>query len=304
MPTTDKREPSIQQLSESLVDEVVGAVGLRRNRFNHWLMGKLIHPVTERFAHVGLNFEELIREKGFPSASAWALSLFCKPAKTRFFYEVPQSGPLLVAANHPGAYDALVYASQLGRKDVNLIATEIPYLRLLPLTSSHLIFAARDNSTSRMIAMRQIIRHLRSGGAMIYFPSGHRDPDTAFFPGAKKNIDNWMPVFDFFYKSVPGLKILPAIGSGILSERWAYHPVTRVRRKQVDRQRLAEFCQVISQLAKPGKLLVTPAVSFGRAVSQEDLERDGVRDDFQSAVVAQGKSLLHDHTQHFGLQYT
>ncbi len=299
-----EKDPLIQRLSESLVDEVVGATGLPRNRFNHWLMGKLIKPVTKRFAHVGLNFERLIREDGFPTASAWALSLFCKPAKTRFLHEIPQSGPLLVAANHPGAYDALVYASKLGRKDVNLIATEIPYLRLLPLTSSHLIYAARDNSTSRMVAMRQIIRHLRSGGAMIYFASGHRDPDTAFYPGAEKMIDSWLPVFNFFYKYVPGLKILPAIGSGILSEHWAYHPVTRVRRKQIDRHRLAEFGQVISQLAKPGKLLVTPAVSFGRAVSQGDLEREGVHDDFQSAVVAQGKSLLHDHAQHFDLQYT
>ena len=139
---------------------------------------------------------------------------------------------------------------------------------------------------------------------MIYFASGHRDPDTAFYPGAEKMIDSWLPVFNFFYKYVPGLKILPAIGSGILSEHWAYHPVTRVRRKQIDRHRLAEFGQVISQLAKPGKLLVTPAVSFGRAVSQGDLEREGVHDDFQSAVVAQGKSLLHDHAQHFDLRYT
>jgi len=167
-----------------------------------------------------------------------------------------------------------------------------------------MIYVARDNSTSRMVAMRQIIRHLRSGGAMIYFPSGHRDPDTAFYPGAIKNIDGWMPVFDFFYKSVPGLKILPAIGSGILSKHWAYHSITRLRRKQVDRQRLAEFGQVISQLARPGKLLVTPAVSFGRAVSQEDLAREGVREDFQSAIVARGKFLLSEHIKQFNLQYS
>ncbi len=304
MTANTENKPSIQQLSDSLVDEVVGAVGLPKNRFNHWLVGALIKPVTERFAHVGLNFERLIREDGFPGASAWALSLFCKPARAHYLHEIPQSGPLLVAANHPGAYDAMVYASQLGRKDVSLIATEIPYLRLLPLTSSHLVYAARDNSTSRMVAMRQIIRHMRSGGAMIYFPSGHRDPDTAFYPGSKKMIDSWLPVFDFFYKYVPGLKILPAIGSGILSERWAYHPITKLRRNQVDRHRLAEFCQVISQLARPGKLLVTPAVSFGRAVSQEDLMREGVREDFQSTIVEMGKSLLNDHIQQFDLQYS
>lgn len=294
----------VQQLSESLVDEVVGAVGLPKTRFYHKLMLRVINPVTERFAHVGINFERIIKEDGFPAASKWVLSLFCKPAKTHIQHEIPQEGPLLVAANHPGAYDSMVYASQLARKDVSLIATEIPYLQLLPLTSSHLIYAARDNSTSRAIAMRQIIRHLRSGGAMIYFASGHRDPDTAVYPGSVRNIDAWLPVFDFFYKYVPGLKILPAIGSGILSDHWAYHPITRVRRKPLDRQRLAEFCQVISQLIRPGKLLVTPTVSFGRAVSQQDLEREGVNGDYQGAIVAQGKDLLQDHVQHFNYQFS
>lgn len=297
-------EAYVQQLSESLVGEVVGAVGLPKNRFYRWLMWKLINPVTERFAHVGINFERIIKEDGFPAASKWVLSLFCKPARTHIQHEIPQEGPLLVAANHPGAYDSMVYASQLGRRDVSIIATEIPYLQLLPLTSSHLIYAARDNSTSRAIAMRQIIRHLRSGGAMIYFASGHRDPDTAVYPGSGRNIDAWLPVFDFFYKYVPGLKILPAIGSGILSEKWAYHPITRVRRKSLDRQRLAEFGQVISQLIRPGKLLVTPAVSFGRAVSQQDLEREGVNGDYQRAIVAQGKDLLQDHVQHFNYQFS
>lgn len=303
MQNTYGNEEYIGQLSESLVDEVVGAVGLPKTRLSHWLMWKLINPVTERFAHVGINFERIIKEDGFPAASEWVLSLFCNPVKAHFQTEIPADGPLLVAANHPGAYDSIMYASQLNRKDISLIATEIPYLRQLPRTSSHLIYAARDNSTNRAIAMRQIIRHLRSGGAMIYFASGHRDPDTAVYPGAEKMIGNWLSVFDFFYKYVPGLRILPAIGSGILSERWAYHPITRLRRKQLDRHRLAEFGQLITQLARPGKLMVTPAVSFGRAVSQQDLEREGVTDDYQGAIVAQGKALLSEHVQHFGCQF-
>ncbi len=304
MTNTNENEAYIKQLSESLVDEVVGAIGLSKNHFNHWLVYKLINPVTDRFAHVGLNFERLIRENGFPAASDWVLSLFCKPVKAHYQEDIPQDGPLLVAANHPGAYDSMIYASQLGRQDVNLIATEIPYLQLLPLTSSHLIYAARDNSTRRAVAMRQIIRHLRSGGAMVYFASGHRDPDTAVYPGAAKMIDNWLPIFNFFYKYVPGLRILPAISSGILSEHWAYHPITRVRRKQLDRHRLAEFGQVISQLVKPGKLLVTPAVSFGRAVSQEDLQREGAGEDYQSAIVQLGKTLLNDHVRHFNYKFS
>lgn len=294
----------INLLSESLVDEVVGAVGMPKTRISHWLMYKLINPVTERFAHVGINFESLIKEFGFPRASEWVLSLFCNKVNAHFQAEVPASGPLLVAANHPGAYDSLMYASLLGRKDINLISTEIPFLRMLPLTSGHLIYAARDDSTRRAVAMRQIIRHLRSGGAMVYYASGHRDPDTAVYPGSEQMIDSWLSVFDFFYQYVPGLKIVPAIGSGILSKQWAYHPITRLRRKQVDRHRLAEFAQVISQLISPGKLLVDPSVTFGKAISQQDLEREGIQSDFQGAIVAHGKALLHDHVKYFDCQFT
>ena len=136
MQNTNGNEEYIRQLSESLVDEVVGAVGLPKTRLSHWLMWKLINPVTERFAHVGINFERIIKENGFPAASEWVLSLFCNPVKAHFQTEIPADGPLLVAANHPGAYDSIMYASQLNRKDINLIATEIPYLRLLPRTST------------------------------------------------------------------------------------------------------------------------------------------------------------------------
>lgn len=51
MTNTNENEAYIKQLSESLVDEVVGAIGLSKNRFNHWLVYKLINPVTDRFAH-------------------------------------------------------------------------------------------------------------------------------------------------------------------------------------------------------------------------------------------------------------
>lgn len=300
----DEKDPYVQELSESLVDEVVGAIGLPKTRLNHWLTWRLIRGVTDHFAKIGVTFEQLIADKGLPTASRWVLSLFCHPVRAHFKEDIPSEGPLLVAANHPGAYDALVFFSQINRKDLRWISTEIPFLKLLPNTYRHSIVAPRNDSSTRMIAMRQIIRHLRSGGAVLYFASGHRDPDTAVYSGSERMIDSWLPVFDFFYHYVPGLRILPAIGSGILSEHWAYHPFTRVRRKQVDRQRLAEFCQVISQLARPGKLMVTPAVSFGRAVSQEDLAGEGVHDNYQSSIVAMGKSLLSDHIKQFDLRFS
>ncbi len=303
MQNIDEKDPFVQQLSESLVDEVVGAVGLPRNRFNHWLTWRLIRPVTDNFAKIGITFERLIADEGLPAASRWVLSLFCHPVQAHIKEEIPQDGPLLVATNHPGAYDSLVIFSQLERQDIRWISTEIPFLKLLPNTFHHSIVAPRNDSSNRMVALRNILRHLKNGGAMVYFASGHRDPDMAVYPGSERMIDAWLPVFDMFYKYIPDLKVVPAIGSGILSEKWAYHSLTKLRRKQVDRQRLAEFGQVISQLIKPGRLMITPTVSFGSVLSREDLQFAGADGDYQSMIQAHGKELLRDHALRFNRQF-
>lgn len=299
MINVDANDPYVLQLSDSLVDEVVGAVGLPKTSFTHQAMWNLVKGVTNRLARIGVQFERLVAEKGFPEASEWVLSMFCHPPETSFQQAIPQQGPLLIAANHPGAYDALLLFSQIKRLDIKCIATEIPFVKLLPNTSDHMLFASREDSSKRMITMRNMVNHLRAGGTVIYFPSGHRDPDPAVFPGAEKAVHSWLPVFNTFYRAVPGLKVLPAVGSGVVSEFWARHPITWLRRKQIDKHRLAEFGQVISQLLQPGKLMITPAVSFGRAFTQEDLNREGADGDFQASLMAEGQSLLTDHIQQF-----
>jgi len=41
-------DPKISRLSESLIDEIVGAVGLPKMRFTHGLFGRLLSPVIVR----------------------------------------------------------------------------------------------------------------------------------------------------------------------------------------------------------------------------------------------------------------
>ena len=84
-------------------------------------------------------------------------------------------------------------------------------------------------------------------------------------------MDNWLKGIEVFIKHVPGLQILPAVVSGVVSRKWSTHPITLLRRKQIDKQRLSEFGQVITQLMKPGKLMITPAISFGPARTESEL---------------------------------
>ena len=60
--------------------------------------------------------------------------------------------------------------------------------------------------------MRSAIRHLQSGGTLVYFGAGHRDPDPATYPGARAMLDNWLEGIDFFFKHVPDLRLLPFNG--------------------------------------------------------------------------------------------
>jgi len=295
-----KKDPQIDQLSESLIDEMVTAVGLPPKRLYHNIFWSLFRGITNRLARIGVPFDRILAEQGLPAASEWILSHFCNPALVQGSDNIPKDGPLLVVSNHPGAYDGGVVFIHANRKDIKWIGTPIPFLDLLPNTRNHIFFASRKDSLSRAIAMRDAVRHLKAGGTLLYYAAGHRDPDPAVFPGAEKAMDGWLDVFDTFFKHDPGLRLLPCVISGIVSERWAHHPLTWLRRKQIDKHRLAEFGQVITQLMRPGKLMITPAISFGEPVNESTLRDEAQGDSLLPAVIARGKSLLRDHIQQFG----
>lgn len=297
-------EHEIRNLSESLVDELVGSVGLPKTRLTHWLFWHTFRRVTDRFSCIGAPFDRLVGEQGLPVASAWCLTHFCTNIQSRGNEHIPAQGPLLVATNHPGAYDALVFFSQLKREDILWISTEIPFLRLLPNTRGHMLFTSRTDVQNRMLVMRQAVQHLRSGGTLVYFAAGHRDPDPAVFSGASTSVDNWLDVFDSFTKYVPGLQILPAIASGMVSEKWAKSRLLKLRRKQIDRNRLAEFGQVISQLLKPGKFFLSPSVSFGKVLIADEVKKISLDGRVGSALILEARHLLSLHMMEFNRQYS
>jgi hypothetical protein len=293
-------DPEINALSESLVDELVTALGLPKTKFFHGLFWGLFRPWTDRLTGLGIPFDRLVAEQGLPKASQWILTRFCTSIRARGAELIPPQGPLLVASNHPGAYDALVAFSQLGRQDIRWISSEIPFLNRLPHLRAHILFASRQDAFNRMGVMRAAIRHLQSGGALVYFGAGHRDPDPAVYPGAARMLDNWLGGIDFFFKHVPGLRLLPTVISGVVSEKWAHHPISWLRRKQIDKQRLSEFGQVITQLVSPGRLMLSPAISFGAPVTQEQLQAGNGTVSLLSSIIVREKVLLDEHCLQFG----
>jgi hypothetical protein len=293
-------DAEIATLTKLLIAELVKAVGLPRTKLFLRLFWILFRIPMSRFAKVGLTFDRLVAEAGFPKASEWALTNWCSRITERGTQNTPAEGPLLIVSNHPGTYDALIIFSQLGRKDIRWISTEIPFLDNLPHTRSHVIFASRSNALRRMAAMRSAIRHLQTGGALLYIGAGQLDPDPAVYPNAAEHIEEWLAGIDFFFRHVPGLRLMPAIVSGVVSPKWARSPITLLRRKDIDKRRLAEFGQGILQLLFPGRLMFTPYVSFGPPVTFETLRSESSQENVLPAVIARTKALLDEHCRIFG----
>jgi hypothetical protein len=293
-------DTNIISLSKLIITDLVQAIGLPKTKPFLSLFWFLFRIPVCRFVAIGLEFDQLVAEAGFPKASEWVLTHWCSRITARGSQGIPAEGPLLIVCNHPGTYDALIIFSQLGRQDIRWISTEIPFLDNLPHTHDHIIFSSRTNALKRMAAMRSAIRHLKAGGILLYIGAGELDPDPAVYPHAAKHIEEWLAGIDFFFRHVPGLQLMPAIVSGVVSPKWAHSPITWLRRKDIDKRRLAEFGQGIFQLLFPGRLMFRPYVSFGLPANIETLRSESSPEDVLPAVKARTQVLLAEHCRIFG----
>jgi hypothetical protein len=293
-------DPAIQTLRDTLINEIINAVGLPKTARTQRTFNLLFHKAAGRLAEIGVTFDRLIAREGFPSACAWALTNWCRDITARGFETVPQSGPLLAISNHAGAYDSVVIASLLGRNDLKFIASDVAFLKNLPNTNEHFYYVAEDDAYNRMAAARSGMRHLQGGGALLLFGTGLIDPDPEVSPGAEKEIENWSPSIELFLRQVPEANVVVTIVSGILSPKWAHHPVTWLKRIDWQKRRLSEFGQVIQQLFVPGRLYVSPRVSFDPPVPVSELRLESGSNRVLPAIIARGKALLADHVAWVG----
>jgi hypothetical protein len=290
----------IKTLSDSLIKEIVNALGLPKTPFFQGIFNRVFHSATERLANIGLTTDRLLVQHGLQAAAKWMHSNFCKDVTIHGKEHIPAEGPLLIVSNHSGTYDSLVLASQIGREDLKIIASDISFFKRLPNIAKHIVFLS-DKITDRVAATRAGIRQLKDGGAFLIFGTGRIDPDPEVYPNAETFIERWSPSIDLFLRSVPEARMIVSIVSGVLSKRWGYHPITHLRRFDWEKRRLAEFGQVLQQLFFPGSLYLSPRISFAPPVTVEDLRKESPSDNLLPAVIERGKALLQEHFQHFNL---
>jgi putative hemolysin len=92
-------------------------------------------------------------------------------------FEFPKTGPLIIVANHPyGILDPCLLASYIGkhRRDLKVMTNSL--LGVMPELKEHGIlvnpFGGEEAAKSNIAGMKQALKHLNAGGAMLIFPSG------------------------------------------------------------------------------------------------------------------------------------
>ncbi len=251
------------ELSQKLLAEVFKALGWDAGHPLHAPLSPFFALACRRFAQIAVRFDRDVAECGFREAARRLLPRFVREIQIRGAEDVPAEGPLLVVSNHPGTIDGLAIAGHLPRSDLKIVVSGVPFIRQLRASAKHLIYSSLD-TFERMRVVRESIRHLEDGGAVLLFPSGGLDPDPAVMPGALEELENWSPSLEVILRRVPSARVLITFVSGVLHPLWARSPLIRLRSGRRNQQRVAEFFQVIQQTLFAGQLLVSPSIRFAR----------------------------------------
>lgn len=279
------------ELRRNISTEILVALGLPRSGWLQTLFSPLAWPVAHVAARLGAEFDRRVALEGWTAACRWALPQFVDGYQAYGTENLPATGPLVVASNHPGSYDVLVISSALARDDLKVMVSDVPVFRSLYATSPHLIYTKtgpNTDSQARMPAARAAVRHLRAGGALLVYASAQVDPDPAFLPGAERELEQWSSSLPLFLRRVPEAKLLVTIVSGVLDPSSFRHPLTRLRREQRLKQFLAEFLQVGQQVMFGRRYALTPEVRFAQPLTADELSGG----DAQAIILGRARELL------------
>ncbi len=259
----------LQTLTESLIYELVKAFALPQTKPIKQIFRLIFGKPVRAIAEAGIGLDRVIAEGGLNAGANWLSPKFVKSHQARGVENIPTSGPLVIASNHPANVDTMVISAHIHRRDYKVFAGDMPFFRNLPHASHFAIYTpAKTDMVGRMGALRESIRHLKSGCALLIFPRGLIEADPAFMPHADGEFHLWSRSLEIFTQRVPRLQILVTMVSGVISQSAMRHPITWFRREQRDRQRLAFIYQLLRQMVSGDEIFgLTPRVTFGEVVS-------------------------------------
>ncbi|HWP09315.1 MAG TPA: 1-acyl-sn-glycerol-3-phosphate acyltransferase [Polyangiaceae bacterium] len=224
--------PHARELANLSAREMVAALGVRSGpRLVRRGLALPFYAASRGLGETLDAFESDVLSHGLPEAAGNALRRF--GVELRATGEEPRSGPCLVLANHPGAYDALALMRALGRRDLLILAADREFLRALAGLSAHLVFVG-DAPSERARALKRSLVWLRQGGALLHFPAGMVEPDADFVAPHVSLLERWQPGVSVLVKaceSVTG-RVLVAGVRGVHSPRAKRLLINRLAEKR------------------------------------------------------------------------
>jgi hypothetical protein len=268
-PTMHEMDATSQKLNDSLLSEIVRAMSLPPTGIIRQTSRLIFGRATRQFSELVTRFDREIERNGSAAGARWLLPHFVSAYTARGEDQIPNEGPLLIVSNHPASYDGIVISAYVNRPDFKIIIGEIPPYKFLPHVSQHAIFSPPvKNTFGRMQTVRNAIRHLQDGGALLIFPRGGIEPDPAFMPDPGAEFGKWSRSLEIFLERVPQTRVLVTMVSGVIARAAMRHPITWFRKTRPDRQRLAFMFQIVRQILYGRELYgLTPRVTFGELLS-------------------------------------
>ena len=259
------------------------------------LLGPILRPPAARFARLMARTDRAVAQAGIVAGARSLASDLWLDVAVRGAEQIPTKGPLLVASNHPGAYDSPAVISNLPRNDLMIAASDIPFLRRLPAIGAHLIYVSPDTG-ARMAAIRAMIRHLRSDGAIFIYGTGLVDPDPGLMPGPREALESWSDSLALMLRAVPTTHLVVTIVSDVLAASCLRSPLTRLKADGWERRKLAEFLQISLQVLFAIRYNLRPRVSFAPPIPGSALN-EGETQSVTRRIVARAAALLTNHME-------
>lgn len=282
-------------LRDYIVQEMLIAIGRAPDGIAYRLLGPFLRIPATRFARLFACTDAIIGQSTMTAGAQWLLSQLVGGVEVRGAETIPTVGPLLVASNHPGAYDSVALIASLPpREDLMVLASDVPFLRRVPNIGAHTIYVSPD-AHARMGAIRAMIRHLDAGGAVMTFGSGLVDPDPDLLPGAAEALEIWYESLAIALRRVPQTQVVVSIVSSVVAPQYMRSPLVRLKPEGWERRKLAEFLQIGSQLIFSKTAVLTPRVSFSRPVVAADLPAEPGQPITMRPIIEIAKVLLAEH---------
>jgi hypothetical protein len=296
MPTSPPSD-LVAAIRSTVTDEICYAISGSRTGLLRWLAGPLFFPPANKFAYIFARFDEEVRRTYLSNGAKTLLPEFSLNVTTYDIENIPATGPLLIVANHPGAYDSVVITASIPRKDLKIVVSDVRVARALRSASQYFIFVPLEAPLSggRMVALRSMVEHLQNGGSLLIFPRGEVEPDPAVAGGAYEEIAKWSPSLKIMLCKVPDGKLQVVIASHMVLPQFTNSPITRIRRNPPQQQKLAEFAQIIQQMIFPKSIEANVRLSFAPPVSASEL----VHGEVMPEVIQIARQALADHISRF-----